>query len=149
MSYSTGEALLLTVVQGCTGFDSNNTSRANWLILNSGKADHYAILRPGPFDIEWISANTYQGNWITVVELWQRYKDDGSSQTNLYGHAANLTAGIIPKRTLGGTDSTIQDATVRQANEPQEMVRGTDTGPSWLKWELIVEWKDETQVTFS
>ena len=103
MTYTAGEALLLTVVQGCTGFGSTNASRANWLVLNSGKSDHYVILRPGPFGIEWISPTNYVANYTTVVELWQRYKDDGSSQTSLYGHIANLMAGIMPKKKLGGS----------------------------------------------
>lgn len=149
MSYTAGESLLLTAVQACTGFAATNTSRANWLVLNSGKSDHYAILRPGEFAIEWISPTVYVANYTTVIELWQRYKDDGTSQTSLYGHMASLMTGLMPENTLDDTSGLLQDATIRGGGEPQEMVRGRDTGPSWLKWELTVEWKDEIEVTFS
>jgi len=148
MSYSDGEALILTRVQACTGFSSTNTARANWKLLNQGKSDHYAIIRPGPFRGEMISATVILWRWTTVVELWQRYKDDASTQTNLYGYMASLIAGLLPYKRLGDTTNNISDATPRSAGDVQEMWKARG-GPAWLKWELVIDWQEEQTITYS
>lgn len=147
MSYSSGEALILTRVQACTGFSTTNAVRANWKLLNQGKSDHYAIVRPGPFRGEMISPTVIMWRYTTVVELWQRYKDDATTQTSLYGYMAYLTTGLMPYRKLGDTGNTISDSIPRSTGQVQEMwtKRG---GPSWLKWELTIEWQEEEQVTY-
>ena len=50
MSYSAGEALILTRLQAISGstWTSNNSGRGTWYMLNTGKADHYAFIKPGP-----------------------------------------------------------------------------------------------------
>jgi hypothetical protein len=148
MSYSTGEALILTRVQACSNFSSSNTSQADWGILNSGKSDHYAILRPGVFSIEWITPLTYVAHWTTVVELWQQYTGPGTAESSLYARAADLLAiQTYPK--LGDTSGTIErNATFSGGEDPKEMWR-KDGGPMWLKWELKIEWNEETTATYS
>ena len=148
--YSDGEALALTRVQACTGFSTTNTSRANWKILNGGKSDHYAILRIGPFTQEWITPRVYKANWTTIVELWQRYKDDSTTQTNLYGYIGNLLTGLAPYRKLGDTTNLIEDANTESAGEVLEMwTQKNGAGPQWLKWELSLKWSEEITVTFA
>ena len=49
-NYSAGEALILKTIQATTSFSANNTSRANWKILNSGKSRQYVVLRAGAFE---------------------------------------------------------------------------------------------------
>jgi hypothetical protein len=146
MSYSTGEALLLTRVQACTGFLSSNTSRGNWRILNEGKAAVYAILRPGPdqSDLEWISPNVYRLRWRCVIEVWQRYTVDGTTATDLYANVAAMIA-ILNYPRLGGAlvDSTIVSI---GALERRWMVEG---GPQFLSQDIAVSWDEETKVTFS
>jgi len=145
MSYSTGEALLLTRVQACTGFDTNNTSRCNWKILNKGKSDHYAILRPGAFNIEWHALSAYTAHWTTIIEVWQRYKDDSTSQTNLYSHIANLMA--IMTYPYLGDHTTVVDSSIEGADEPEEMwTQGG--GPGWIRWQLRVAWQEQAEVTY-
>lgn len=149
MGYETGEALIETIVRAATSFSASNVVRANWKALNTGKAAYYAILRPGYFDTAWISPDTYVAHWTTVVELWERYIDDSTTQTALYGHAANLMAAVMPRPRLGDTTGVLQDSTVEGAAAPQEMWNRGGKGPSWLKWELSVRWKEQVTVTIS
>lgn len=149
MAYGTGEALALTRVQACTGFDATNTSRSDWKILNSGKSDHYAILRPGSFSIEWMSYTNYIAIYTTVVELWQIYgTDDATTLTNLYSQQSNLMA-IMAYPLLGDTTGAIQDAGYRGANDPENMWQKGAEGPTWVKWEMFIDWKEEVEVTFA
>ena len=146
MSYSTGEALILTRVRACTGFTSANTARANWKLLNSGKSDHYAIIRPGGFAVEWQTLGMAVFRYTTVIELWQRYTDDTTTQTNLYGYIANLY-GLLDYPHLGSSAS-IQDSTIMGADAPEEMWRN-EGGPAWLRWSMRVEWTEERSATFA
>lgn len=147
MSYLSGEALILAEVQSCSGFDANNTSRGNWLVLNRGGGDHYAILRPGAFETEWITYTKYLARYTTVIEIWQRYKDDATTKTNLYGHIANIMALMTTPR-IGDTTNVISDSSITGAAEPVE--RWTkDGGPVWLTWEVQFRWTEEIEVTFS
>lgn len=147
MSYTAGEAAALTRLRALSNFNSNNTSRGDWLILNRGKSDHYGVLRPGPFTMEWISLRQYRVTWNTVIEVWQRYKDDAQTKTDLYARVAEVIAGFMPYPHIGtGNENTVQWATIRQADPPQEMWNASG-GPAWLKWELILEWHEEVTVT--
>lgn len=147
MGYSDGEALILTQVQACNNFDSTNTSRANWKILNQGKDDHYAILRPGPFDIEWIAFDTYRANWVTVIEVWQRYKDETDTHTDLYDRVEDLFD-ILGVPLLGDTTGTIQDSTISVQDEPEEMWMDGG-GPGWLRWKINILWREESNAPMS
>jgi hypothetical protein len=147
MGYSDGEALILTQVQACNNFDSTNTSRANWKLLNQGKDDHYAILRPGPFDIEWIAFDTYRANWVTVIEVWQRYKDDTDTHTSLYDRVEDLFD-ILGVPLLGDTTGTIQDSTISVQDEPEEMWMDGG-GPAWLRWKINILWREESNAPMS
>lgn len=144
MTYSTGEALLLTRVRACTGFTSTNTTRADWKVLNGGKSDHYAILRPGGFELQWQTLGMAVLRYTTVIEVWQQYIDDATSYTNLYGYVAALYD-ILSYPHLGGA---IQDSTITSAEEPEQMWR-TEGGPGWLRWSIRVDWQEEQTVTFA
>lgn len=143
MSYSAGEALLLTRVQACTGFSSTNTARAKWGILDSGASDHYAILKAGRSEIEWITYTEYNIHWRGIVQVWQRYTDDGTTATNLYGYVNNLLA-IQAYPHLGGT---VIDFSIDAISEVHEMQRVGQDGPQWLMQEVEVGWLEETKVT--
>ena len=146
MSYSTGEALLLTRVRACTGFSSSNTSRGNWRIINTGKGSVYAILRPGPdaSEIEWISPNTYRVRWRCVVEVWQHYTDDGTTATNLYSNVSALLA-VLTYPKLGGalTDSSIDGIGALERRWLD------DGGPIFLSQDIYIHWDEETTVAFA
>jgi hypothetical protein len=150
VSYSSGEALALTRIRACTGFDTTNTSRSDWKILNGGKSDHYAVLHLGAFTQEWISPRVYKANWQTVIEIWQRYKDETTTPSNLYTHIANIMAGLAPYRKLGDTTNVIEDANTRSGGAIEEMwQRKNGAGPQWLKWDLLLEWSEEVTVNYS
>lgn len=138
MSYSTGEALLLAAVQACASFDSTNTSRANWKVLDKGKSSRYAILRPGAWSAKWVAFNTYNTTYQTVIEIWQRYTDETTTHTNLYALVAEVLEGILPDA-LGGD---ILSLLVSDADEPEEMWTAGG-GPSWLRWSVRVNWTEE------
>jgi len=146
MGYSDGEALVLTRVQACTNFDSTNTSRCNWKILNTGNSDHYAILKPGPFEDGWDSITGALTKWTTIIELWQLYTDETTSYTNLYGYLGNLFA--IRGYPHLGNSAIVRDSNFRGAPAPDEMWPKSG-GPIWLRWNINIEWTEETNVTFS
>jgi hypothetical protein len=146
MTYSTGEALILTRVRACTGFTSTNTSRSDWKILNGGKSDHYAILRPGGFTIVWQTLGMSVARYTTVIEVWQQYVDDVTSYSNLYTRVAALYS-LLDYPHLGDAAS-IQDSTITTADEPEQMWR-TEGGPAWLRWQMRVEWTEERTATFA
>lgn len=147
MSYSTGEAALLTVIRTISGFTAANTSRGKWGVLNQGKAAYYVILRNGGWSTEYSSFTNLQTRYRTAVEVWQRYRDDGTTYTDLLGHVNDLKVGIEPERLFNGAAGVI-DATVREAGEPTEMWN-KGGGPAWLKQEFIVEWLYELEVNFT
>lgn len=146
--YADGEKLIATKVKYCEKFGPDNVTQCNWKVLNTGKADHYAILRPGPFDIEWLTPTVYRGNYTTIVEVWQRYKDDGVSQNNLYLLIGYLMTGLQPERFMDDTTGTIQDATISGSGAVAEMWNRGGRGPAWLKWEINVNWKQQVEVTY-
>ena len=46
-------------------------------------------------------------------------------------------------------DSTVMvDSGISGAPEPQEMWPDETGGPQWLKWECVVEWRDQDCVTY-
>lgn len=149
MSYTNGEANILTRLQAISGFTSSNTSRANWGILNNGKAAYYAILRPGEFSIEWITVTHYLARYRTVCEVWQKYTTDTDSKTNLYSRVAALLTALQAYPHLGGgQSSTYIDATISGGPEPTENWTSSG-GPLWLRWNLNFDWQEEIEVTFA
>jgi len=146
LSYNTGEALILTQVQGATNFDSTNTSRANWKLLNQGIDDHYAILRPGAFSTEFISYSSYHANYRTVIEVWQRYADESTTHTALYGYVSEAMLAVIDTPLLGDAGGTIIDSSVTGSDLPPQEMWTDGGGPAWLKWEINVDWIEEKSI---
>jgi hypothetical protein len=79
MSYQTGEAAILSLIQALDGFDADNTlSLANDAtrqaegLLNSGRADRYVILRPGTFSRVYadIGASEVHTAWQTMIGIY-------------------------------------------------------------------------------
>lgn len=148
MSYKLGEAAILAKVQTCTGFDSTNTSQAKWRLLNSGRSDNYAILRPGEFSLEWLTPAMYQANWQTVIEVWQRYKDDGTTQEYLYDLVENLLVGLQVWPNMGLPNS-VHDSSISGGDTPEEMWTAGGNGPAWLRWNVTVSWSEQDEITLS
>lgn len=94
MSYIFGENLIATVLKADDDFDTDNVAQAKWTFLNKGKSDHYAILKSGGTVPVFITPGVYQAEQRTIIEVWQKYKDDGTTATNLYSHV-DTVVGLI------------------------------------------------------
>ena len=151
MSYPTGEGYVLTKLQAIAGgaWTATNTSRGKWGILDSGKADHYAILKEGAGgSAAFISGSTKERTYRTVVQVWQSYTDDGTSATNLQAYGEAIRNQFDAYRKLGDTSGTIIDAECDEWSEVQEMwVRGG--GLRWLRQDFIVRWREQVSITFA
>lgn len=148
MSYSAGETLILTKVRTCAGFTSSNTSQANWKLLNQGKAKFYAILHIGPFVSKWITPKVHRDTYTTVIELWQRYKDDSTSTTDLYTNFAALLTGLMPSKRMGDATGNVDDASVSGGDELEEMWTASG-GPAWLRMKINIVWSEDIEETLT
>ena len=147
MSYGAGEALILAAVRTASGFTSTNTDAADWGLLNRGKAQNYAILRPGSFATSWSALRGYTVTWTTVVEVWQRCTTNpATDRANLYTAVSALITALMPKAYM--TDSSlVEDATIEGGEEPAEMWGQSGSGPQWLRWNIRVIWRESATVS--
>jgi hypothetical protein len=79
MSYQTGEAAILSLIQALDGFDAdstlslaNDSTRQAEGLLNSGRSDCYVNLRPGVFSRVYadIGASEVHTVWQTVIAIY-------------------------------------------------------------------------------
>ena len=117
--------------------------------MNRGQSTSaaYAIAKPGPSEITWLSPTTYQARHTTIIQVWQRYKDDGDSLTNLEARVDNIITKLMPSRTLGDATNSISGATVINLGEVEEMWTKKGVGPAWLKQNVVIQWDEEVTVT--
>jgi len=146
MSESAGLTLIQTLVKTATGFTgtgtSTNVSIGKWGIRNSGASDHYAIIKPGPTNRPQLSFTKKDNLYRTIVQVWQRYKDDGTTLTNLLGYVDNITTKIDATPKLGDTTATIRDANATGYSDVFEMVNN-DGGIDWLRRDIFIDWIEE------
>lgn len=147
--YKTGENALLLLIQGIQGFDGKNTAIGKWGLLNSGHSDHYAIIKQGETNREWVTFRTLAVRARSIVEVWQRVKDDGTTYDELLTHVDNITARIDQYRLFGDDSGTVLDANVTGSSAVTEQWRNNSDGPSWLKKELYVDWSEHDEITFA
>jgi hypothetical protein len=147
-NYDGGEAALLALIQTVTGFTSANSSRGKWGQLNTGKASVYCILKPGRFGPRSFRGITaVHSPWSTIVQVWQRYTDDGTSLTNLEAAVEGIIAKIDANPHLG--QPTIVQDSLLVSGEPVQEMWTKGGGPAWLMWEFTVTWTEESIVTFA
>ena len=146
--YTEIEALTLTTLQTVTGFSSTNTSRGKWGVLNTGKSDHYAVLKPGTFERQQIAMTANETVFQVIIQVWQRYKDDGDSMTNLEGRVKNILNAVDAKRKIGDTTGTVIESFINAGREMQEQWN-KDGALVWLKQDLILEVQEHDTVTYS
>ena len=144
MAYITGENLIDTVIKAHSNFDADNVFQAKWGCLDSGKDDHYAILKSGGTVPVFITPTIYQREQRTIIEVWKRYKDDGSTSTDLYGYVDNVFTQIQDNEKLGDTTGIVQNSAVEEVGPVMEMWM-SGGGPAWLKQEVIVLWHEQTK----
>lgn len=148
MSEAAGITLIETQVKAATSFSAANVTVAKWGILNSGASDHYAIIRPGKVIRSALSFVVKDNDYQTIVEVWQKYVDDGTSVTNLLGHVDNLTSRLDQYRKIADTTKTVRDMNVIEYSEVKEQWT-KDGGLAWLSRDVIVQWQEEEQVIYA
>ena len=149
MGYIDGEKLIAARIEEATGFNANNVRRGAWGVLNSGNSDHYAILRSGGSVRNQETFTTKLSTHRTVVEIWQRLKDDVPTIDALYANVAIVVDFLDPYRKMGDTASYIRNADITSIGEAKEMWTSKGDGPSWLKQEINVDWSEEDNVTYT
>lgn len=147
--YGAGEALILALVKTATGFSSSACTRGDWKVLNGGKAAAYAILRPGrPGERIFEGHNLVTDSWTTVVEVWRRYAQDGTSLTTLEADVEAILAKIDAYPHLNDKSGYVYTSDAQVTGEPTEQwTRGG--GPAWLRWIVTVTWSGQRTRTFS
>lgn len=149
LTYSEGEALALTQLQAVSGFSSANTSRGKWGLLNKGASAFYGIIKPGPVQTDFATGTAKNWAYGTIIQVWQRYKDDGTTLTDLEARVELVKARFDAYRKLGDTSGSIEDSSVTSLSEVQERWTKGGNGPSWLMQEITVTWKEQTIVNFA
>lgn len=140
MSYSDGETAVLRLLQEMREYSRANSSRGDWKPLNSGASDHYAVLRPGAFNnaadgLSGEALTTYR----TVIEVWQRWKDDGPTIVALEAHVSAVMEHLERYPSLAGA------ALMAAVAGGGEMTRRwvTEGGPLWAVQEVYIDWQEE------
>jgi hypothetical protein len=149
MSYITGERLAESLIKGAAGFGTPNVTRGDWKILNSGNSDHYAILKRGEVSVEWQTMRISTTNYRTIIEVWQRVKDDQASYDALLTYVDDIQTRIEQYRKLADTAETVFDANLTGTGIVTEQWRNSSDGPSWLKIDLYLDWSNQENVTFA
>ena len=148
MSYSVGEAAILTLIRTLSAYDTQNSSRQDWRILLSGKSDRYVVLRPGEWNNEQIAYAANLRSWLTVVEVFRPYRDDTKPVT-IQDDVETIVALLETYPTLDGT-AGVQEFSVVGGNEMQEVVLGSEKNQSlWVKWEVNCGWQEEKEITYA
>lgn len=144
--YSDIEALWLARVRAISGYSDSNTSRGKWGILNSGASERYVIVKPGSRDRQ---MNSIGGGRLetsqTVIEVWQKYRDDGDTLTTLQTAVDTLLDALDRYPRLGGLGSTIRQGEIAAVREVMQIPADA---PQWLKVELIGETDEETVINY-
>lgn len=141
MSYPDGEAQLLVLIQGMAEFDRRNTARGDWKPLNSGASDHYAIVKPGPFAnvSETLGAGSAVTTWRTIVEVWQRWVDDGPTVTALEVLVGAVVEHLERYPSLDG--ATLMAQVAGGGEMQQRWLK--EGGPMWAVQEVYIDWQEE------
>ena len=140
--YPEVEALVLTKLRRVTGFTgttstTENTSRGKWGLLNSGNADHYGIIKPGEFERSQGAMSMNISRYQTIIQVWMRYTDDGTTLTSLETHVKNIIAYFDQWRKLGDSTGTVIESFIGNGGEVTEQWN-KDGGLSWLKQDLVL-----------
>lgn len=143
--YGDTEALWLTRVRAVTGFSAANTSRGNYKILNNGTSEVYVVLKPGEHAREMASLKNRLNIWQTIIEIHQKYRDDGSSLTDLQANYDTLLTSLDEYPRMGDTGNTVRKAEVTVV---AEVLQSPADAPSWLIAKIIGTVDEEIPINF-
>lgn len=145
--YPAAEALLLTQIRAATGYTAANSTRGDWRWMNKEGILSGAVIRPAPFEIGY-GEGMVESHWRSTVEVWHKYIDDGSSMISLETDVKNIIARLMLYGHMGDTTNTIADAAVKSGGEVMR-IPPPPVGPHWLMVELVVEWIEQSAVTYA
>ena len=150
--YKAGEARILALVQGLTNFDTNNATIGDWTVLNQGKSDRYAVLKPGDHgEPERHTMTRYLFPWVTIIEVWQLWKIELSDEDNLQlleDRVQEVIDGLQVYRKTNDSGNTVLDAEIGRIGLVTE-VFNQDGGMEWLQQEVGFEWTEESAPAFA
>jgi len=146
-NYPAAEALLLTQIRAATGFTAANATRGDWRWLNKEGIIAGAVIRPAPFELGY-GEGMVEGRWRSIVEIWRKYVDDGTTLINLETDVKNIVARLILYQHMGDTTNTVTDAAVTSGAEVLR-IPPPPVGPHWLMQELTIEWIEHAAVTYA
>lgn len=145
--YADGEARLLTMVQATSTYDANNTSRANWSILDKGRSATYAIIYHAGTVTDWFAIGCYRDIHTSAVEVWQRYVNDGSTATSLQTNVDEVRAKLNTYKHGNDASGLTLDFGSIETGEMEEMWNRSG-GPHWLRQTIRVTWQELIQPTY-
>jgi len=146
--YTDGEALIASLVAGVTGFAAAQVTRGNWKPIGSGKAAVYAIIHTEPVGRRnFTSPRTPVDRWLTTVEVWRRYVDDGTSYTQLGAYVEDIVAKIDKYPHLGDGSGYVEESTAEYGKVQEMWKRGG--GPAWLRQDVLITWTGRQTITYS
>lgn len=147
MSYRAGQDKISAILQAMSNFSPGAVTSAKYAVLNTGKSNCYAIMKPGPFDIDYtigMGNSIRMARWQTVVELWQRWVDDGTTIDDLCDLIDATIAEIELHPTLDDLPGVTR-ARVSGGDDIKE--RWTkEGGPIWASLEVYVDWQEEVTI---
>jgi len=143
--YGDIEALWLARIRAINGYDTTNTSRGDWGMLSRGTAPRYVILKPGEHAREMVSFRTREETWQTVIEVWQRLKDDGSTLTELETAVNAILDAVDQYPRLEDTGNTVRQG---QITAVREVVQIPADEPAWLMAALVGVVHEEKTISY-
>lgn len=148
--YEDGEEQILKTLRLLSQYNTNNSDRVNWLLLNSGNSALYAIVKPGESTEEMMGLShgvthiTYQ----TIIELWRLYQVAADALT-LEADMETVKAHFRKYRFLGGgASSNTIDAQVK-GNSAMMQKWLSEGGPRWAVIEIRLEWMEQQTITLA
>lgn len=150
--YKAGEARILALIQGLSTFNDDNATIGDWTVLNLGKSDRYAILKPGDHgEPERHTMTRYLFPWITIIEVWHRWDVNSSDAVNLQALEDRVQAIINrlqPYRKTNDSGNTVLDAKIERLGLVNEIFN-QDGGMEWLQQEVAFGWDEESAPAFA
>ena len=145
MTYAAGEALILTQIQALSSFNTSNSSRGIYSMLNTGAAKSYVILRPGPIvsNEETGGGGRYTTVWVTFCDLSVKLKDYGETLIEVENRREEII-NRFRQYTHANNDSAIEKVAVVSA---PDIIEVTASSFKYLQQQLRIEWTEVSYVT--
>lgn len=138
MSYTTIEAGVQTLLRALSRFAEADVTRGDWRVLDSGGAP-CVVLYPGPFEAE--EAGDWGQKWhfwTVYADVFERYTDNGSSETAFEATRQDVMDTIHAYPTLNGV-SGVTRALARRGGDLQYIYDRDGGGPYYVMQQITIE----------